>query len=57
MSKSNINPKKLLKDIDTVFDIISKFENGEISIEEATKQSNIMKEKLEKYPKNLDSKK
>mgnify|MGYP003129810167 CR=1 FL=1 len=55
--KQKINSSEILKDIDKVFDLISDYEKGKISIEEATKQSDIIKKSLEKYPKNLDIKK
>ena len=61
MSKSKINLKETLNDINEVFEFIDQIEQNDISrlnIKHLAKKASILKEKIEKkYKDNLDSKK
>ena len=54
MSKSKINPKLILNDMDDIFKYLKQYEEGKINIKELSKISKRIKNSLKKNTKDLD---
>ena len=59
MSKPQVNFKEILKDFDSIFNLINKIEENttEETKKNILKKTSIIKKRLEKNYKNLDTKK